>query len=133
MLALQPLTDQPPKNVAGATLRTLFNIFTHWRVEDEDAMSLLGTPRSTYYRWRRNPDNARLSRDALERASYLFGIYKDLQVLLPDTEAADSWVQRPNDAPLFGGRTPLERLRAGHVADLFVVRQFLDAARAGKA
>lgn len=125
--------DKVPPNVAGPTLRTLFNIFTAWGVEDEDAQRLLGIPRSTYYRWRGNPDSARLGRDTLERASYLFGIYKALQILLPDQGAADTWVRRNNDAPLFNGKPPLARLRGGHVADLYVVRQYLDAVRGGKA
>jgi len=42
-------------------------------------------------------------------------------------------VQRTNDAPLFNGQPPMARLRGGHVADLYVVRQYLDAVRGGKA
>lgn len=55
------------------------------------------------------------------------GIYKALQVLLPRT--ADEWVRKPNKAALFGGRPALERMTSGNVADLFVVRQYLDAQR----
>lgn len=122
-----------PQDVAGPTIRTLLAIFSHWQVNEDDAQHMLGIPRSTYYRWRRDPDSARLDQDTLERASYLLGIYKALQILLPDTEAADSWIRRNNDAPLFGGAPPLARMRAGRVADLYVVRQFLDAMRGGKA
>ena len=69
--------------------------------------------------------------DLLERLSYVFGIYKDLQVLLPDPAAADAWIRKPNSAPLFNGRSALDRLLSGHVADLYVVRQYLDAERGG--
>ena len=48
-------------------------------------------------------------------------------------ERADAWLRKPNDAPLFGGRTALDRMLAGQVSDLFVVRQYLDAQRGGKA
>ena len=72
-----------------------------------------------------------LSTGLLERLSYLFGIYKDLQVLLPEPEAADAWVRKPNAAPPFGGRSALERMLSGHVADLYVVREYLDAERGG--
>ena len=67
--------------------------------------------------------------DTLERLSYLLGIYKSLQILLPETQAADAWIRQPNKAPLFGGRSALERMLSGQVADLYVVRQYLDAQR----
>src|ERR1700728_997936 len=73
--------------------------------------------------------SAQLPRDTLERLSYLLGIYKALQLLLPDTQAADEWIRRPNDAPLFGGKSALDRMLSGNVADLFTVRQYLDAQR----
>ena len=57
------------------------------------------------------------------------GIYKSLQILIPDARAADEWVRKPNAAPPFGGRSALERMLSGQVADLYVVRQYLDAER----
>ena len=54
-----------------------------------------------------------------------------LHILLPDDKAADAWVRQPNAATLFGGRSALERMLSGQVADLFVVRQYLDAQRGG--
>jgi hypothetical protein len=92
-------------------------------------MTLLGlTSRSTYYRWKNAPPN-RLSPDLLERLSYVFGIYKDLQVLLPEPAAADAWIRKRNDHPLFNGTSALDRLLSGHVADLYEVRRYLDAER----
>jgi len=59
------------------------------------------------------------------------GIYKALQMLLPSSDAADEWIRKPNAGPLFNGASALDRLRAGKVADLFLVRQYLDAQRGG--
>jgi hypothetical protein len=42
---------------------------------------------------------------------------------------ADEWVHRPNEAAPFAGRTALDRMLGGHVSDLYVVRQYLDAQR----
>lgn len=123
---------QDPAKTAGAALRTYFNIAEAWKLDTEQAMTLLGfdeRTRSTFFKWKRAPEGARLNREKLERLSYIFGIYKDLQILLPKPEAADTWVHRPNDAPLFGGRPALDRMLAGNVADLYVVRQYLDAQR----
>ena len=74
-----------------------------------------------------------LDRHVLERLSYLFGIYAALQILLPVRERANEWLRKPNAAPLFGGASALSRLLGGQVADLYVVRQYLDAQRGGKA
>ncbi len=84
--------------------------------------------RSTFFKWRRER-NPRLPRDTLERLSYLLGIYKSLQILLPDPKLADAWIRKPNTAAPFGGRSALERMLSGQVADLYVVRQYLDAER----
>ena len=91
-------------------------------------MTLLGAERSTFYKWKRER-NGLLSKDTLERISYLLGIYKALHILLPHVEAADTWVRRPNTAPLFGGKSALDRMLSGKVSDLYVVRQYLDAQR----
>lgn len=113
----------------GPAFRTFYRIAELWRLSVEEQMKLLGmTSRSTYYKWRTDPPR-KLTPDLLERLSYLFGIYKDLQVLLPDPRAADAWIRRPNQAPPFGGRSALDRLLSGHVADLYEVRRYLDAER----
>ncbi len=113
----------------GAGLRAFAKIAELWRLSVPEQLTLLGiTSRSTYFKWRKEVD-PKLPRDTLERLSYLLGIYKALQLLLPDNQAADEWIRRPNDVPLFGGRSALERMLSGNVADLYIVRQYLDAQR----
>ena len=117
--------------LSGPALRTFFRIAEAWRLSGDEARTLLGSPpRSTYFVWKRT-GHGQLARDTLERVSYILGIYKALQILLPDAAAADAWVRKPNTAPLFGGRPALERMLSGNVADLYVVRQYLDASRGG--
>ncbi len=85
-------------------LRAFANIAEAWGLTIDEQLQLLGiASRSTFFKWRRER-SPRLPRDTLERLSYLLGIYKSLQILLPDTKAADEWVRRPNTAALFGGR-----------------------------
>ena len=120
-------------NEAGAAgaagLRAFTRIADLWHLSIAEQMTLLGlSSRSTYFKWRKEPQ-VRLSRDTLERISYILGIYKALQLLLPDTRAADEWIRRPNEAALFGGRSALDRMLSGNVADLYIVRQYLDAQR----
>ena len=116
--------------VARSALRTFFNIASAWRLDTEQAMRLLGlNSRSTYFKWKKHPESAKLGADKLERFSYIFGIYKSLQILLPKPESADQWLHRPNSAAPFQGKSALDRMLSGHVADLYVVRQYLDAQR----
>jgi hypothetical protein len=113
--------------LSGPALRTFFNIADVWKLKEQEQMRLLGLDsRSTLQTWKRGAV-ATLSKDTLERISYVLGIYKGLQILLPKT--ANEWVRKPNTARQFGGRSALDRMMSGHVADLYVVRQFIDAQR----
>jgi len=116
--------------VSKSALRTYFNITNAWKLTADEAMTLLGLDsRSTYFKWKKNPQSAKLTPDKLERLSYIFGIYKALQILLPTIDSADQWIKRPNSALPFQGKSALERMLTGHVADLYVVRQYLDGQR----
>jgi hypothetical protein len=115
--------------LGGAGLRAFENIAEAWGLTVAEQLQLLGiASRSTFFKWRRERE-PRLPRDTLERLSYLLGIYKSLQILLPDPKAADGWLRKPNTAAPFGGRSALERMLSGQVADLYVVREYLDAER----
>jgi hypothetical protein len=118
--------------MSAAGLRAFGRIAEAWGLTVDEQIRLLGQPaRSTFFAWRKQPDKAALPRDTLERLSHLLGIYKSLQVLLPDPAAADAWVRRPNAAPPFGGRSALARMLAGNVSDLHIVRSYLDGVRGG--
>ncbi|RZI86811.1 MAG: DUF2384 domain-containing protein [Rubrivivax sp.] len=121
-----------PQQMGAAGLRAFARIADAWGLSVDEQLRLLGEPaRSTFFAWRKSPDTARVSRDTLERLSNLLGIYKSLQILLPDPQAADAWVRQPNTAALFGGRSALDRMLAGNVSDLNLVRQYLDSVRSG--
>jgi hypothetical protein len=120
---------QAEAELAGPALRAFFKLAERWKLRVADQRKLLGDPpESTFYNWKRERDGA-LSRDTLERISYLLGIFKALAILFPQPDRADAWLRRPNDAPTFGGQSALERMLSGNVADLYVVRQYLDAQR----
>ena len=118
--------------VTASLLPAIFNIFSQWSLTGGQQMTLLGLGNEkTLYNWKNHPEKAKLTRDMLERASYILGIYKSLQILLPDQTLADHWLSTPNDNPIFNGIAPLDRILAGQVIDLALVRNFLDAERGG--
>ena len=129
--ALQGKTREAHQaQAAGAVgLRAFARIAELWHLSVAEQLTLLGlSSKSTYFKWRKEAE-VRLPRDTLERISYILGIYKALQLLLPDTRAADEWIRRPNEAAVFGGRSALDRMLSGNVSDLYIVRQYLDAQR----
>lgn len=124
---LLPQAPSEPEDHSGPVLRTFLNIAQLWRLSNDEQMQLLGaTDRNELVAWKKD-SNVTLRRDTLERISYVLGIYRSLQVLLPDQVAADEWVRRANDASIFGGNSALDRMLSGNVSDLYVVRQYLDA------
>ena len=113
------------KDLTGPALRTFFRIAEAWNLQEQEQMRLLGLEsRSTFQSWKRG-GVATIPKDALERISYVLGIYKGLHILLPKT--ADQWVRKSNTSRIFGGRSALDRMTSGNVADLYVVRQYVDA------
>lgn len=132
MIAQTEQLLQRGSSVASSLLPAMFNIFLQWRLTGAQQMRLLGLGNEkTLYNWKSQPEKAKLTRDLLERASYILGIYKSLEIMLPEQTLADRWLTTPNDNPLFNGTAPLDRLLAGQVVDLAVVRHFLDAERGG--
>jgi len=123
---------QRGSSVTRSLLPAIFNIFSRWQLTGAQQMTLLGlSNEKTLYNWKNQPEKAKLTRDILERTSYILGIYKSLKILLSDQTLSDQWLVTPNDNPLFNGTAPLDRLLAGQVIDLAVVRDFLDAERGG--
>jgi uncharacterized protein (DUF2384 family) len=109
-------------------LEGFFSIMDKWGVENKFARRILGMPpERTFFEWKRGKVG-RLPEDTLRRIGYVAGIWKALEILYSTPEHADTWVKRPNKS--FGGQTPLQRMAAGDVTDLAVVRAYADAARA---
>ena len=118
-------------DLTGPALRAFFNLAEIWDLSNAEQITLLGSPKErTFYNWKKDKEG-NLSKDTLERISYILGIYQALQILLPNTEAADTWVRKPNAASMFGGNSALDLMLSGNVSDLYQVRRHLDAARGG--
>jgi hypothetical protein len=113
---------------AGAALRAFFRLAEEWDLTAEEQRALLGQPaKTTFYRWRQGETGA-VTVDLMERLSHVLAIYGALHGMYLEHERADAWIRRPNNAPLFGDRSPLEHLLGGRIADLYEVRRYLEAA-----
>lgn len=127
--------DTKEDRMSAAGLLNFFGITEEWELSPKDQRILLGDPaKSSFYRMKEFAEGktdkpVRLGRDTLERISYIMGIYKALNILLPSARRAAEWIKKPNDATLFGGKSALDIMLQGRVIDLADVRRYLDAQR----
>ena len=99
-----------------------------WELTTDDQIRLLGSPgRSTFFKWKKS--GGHLPQDTVERISHLLGIFKALQILIPDEAQADGWIRRPNK--FFKNRTALDVMLDGQFYNIYQLRQYLDAQRGG--
>ena len=130
---MQPQPGSAPENGADAfRIPAVMDAFTKlaedWELSTDAQITLLGSPgRSTFFKWKKSGGN--LPHDTIERISHLLGIYKSLQIVLPDPVAADTWVKKPNT--YFDDRSALDVMLEGNVVDIYKVREYLDAQRGG--
>ncbi len=127
----QAMTAIHEGEISRVAVKLFFGITEEWKLTDEQRCTLAGLgTRTTLHNWRQRleaGDTIKLSRDTLERLSYLAGIYKALQMLFTDPNQWKTWVHKPNRD--FGGGSAMDRMLAGQVIDLADVRRYLDAWR----
>lgn len=112
-----------------AMQRAVTNILARWGVADGDAAIILGglSPK-TYRRWREGA-LGRVNRDLADRLSLILGIHKSLRIIFADPAQGYAWMRHPNAQ--LAGRTPLDLLKDGGMADLTRLRRYLDSVRGG--
>jgi hypothetical protein len=128
--AVAELRGPARREETKSLVRSFSGICEKWGLTTDEQLALLGHPaRSTYFKWKK--EGGVLPRDTQDRISYILGIYKALHIIFADDEAADTWIRQANTAPLFGGRSALQKMTDGTLVDLHDVRRYLDAQRGG--
>jgi hypothetical protein len=128
-LATAPIRD--PIQVAQVATKQFFRITTRWGLSASEEQTLLGVGRTSYFAFKKGQFKAGLDAATLERVSYVFNIHEALNVIFSNADQANAWVRKPNAAPMFGGRTALERMLSGRTGDLYAVNQYLQGQRGG--
>jgi len=116
------------RSKSSVGIEAFFRIAASWGLGRHECAVLLAVNVRTIDRWKRG-DEPELTRDQLERISYVLGIYSTLHGLLGESPFADGWVASPNAD--FGGERPLDRLLAANVGDLADVHRYVNAWAAG--
>lgn len=110
-------------------LKGFFNICREWGCSQDEMMQMLGgVSRSTLAKYQKLP-YVKLSRDTLERISYVMGIYKSLRVMYPTAERANRRVRLATSEVPFSGTSALEFMTRGSMKHLMQARRYFDAKR----
>ena len=108
-------------------LKGFFNICREWDCSQEEMLQMLGgISRSTLSKYQKLP-YIKLSRDTLERISYVLGIYKSLRLMYPTAERASRRVRLVTTELPFTGTSALEYMARGSMKHLMQARSHFDA------
>ncbi|MFN3727361.1 MAG: antitoxin Xre-like helix-turn-helix domain-containing protein [Allosphingosinicella sp.] len=126
-----PVQETPPSGridgLVGPALRTFFRIAEAWSLNEQEQMRVLGISSLSLLRAWRGGGQAGFDAAALERISLVIGIFKAINILLPDAARADAWMRKPNKASLLQGQSAVDFILDGGLARLQALRAYLDA------
>jgi hypothetical protein len=91
-------------------LRTFLAVAERLGLPVRERLLLLGIAKSTYTVWLKRLEDGELKGadpDKVDRMAYVLGIYELAGRVFPDGVA---WLTRANEAPVFAGRRPLDRM-----------------------
>lgn len=118
------LEDQP----VLALLRACKVLAEAWSLSPESISGLLGTSRTTWFRWLEAAEDGReplWSADQRTRALALLRIFEAVGDLNQADLDADAWPHEPLRGPGFDGKTPLQVMASG-IEGLLLVRDYLN-------
>ncbi|ANO35668.1 hypothetical protein A6E01_19495 (plasmid) [Vibrio breoganii] len=115
---------------AQVSLKVSLNIFEKWQLTDTEKLNLLGLD-SVSDLGLMVAGLVMVREDVLTRVSYVLQVHRHLRSLFSEDASVYGWVKKPNDHPLFRGRTAVEYIGVGGVDRLArvvsVLRSYVDA------
>ena len=122
------IKNKAVKGDASSTgLRAVLNILDQWGCDQTQILKILQISRSTYHRYRSNPESAKLSHDQLERLSCLLNIHAALRVLFDNPENVQGFMSMSNNNHFFNGAKPLDIIATGNFGALYETNKHIIA------
>ena len=107
------LSREDCQRFSGPCLRSFFKVAEEWKLNDKEQMRLLGIKSYQALNRRRKGKKVILNNTQIEMLGWVFSIYKDLYILFKNTEAVNEWMKKPNQAPMFQGKSAMEYIMKG--------------------
>ncbi|GGW82201.1 antitoxin Xre-like helix-turn-helix domain-containing protein [Alteromonas halophila] len=115
-------------DAASQSLHVAVNVLGKWKATREQMATILGISPASIARAKKK-ELVSLSRDQLERVSYVLNIHAALRTVFDNPENVYGFVHKKNHNPFFNGATPFELMLKGSVANLYEVFKRVDALR----
>lgn len=125
--SIAPVTD--PERIS-VIVKALVRLADSWSLSNAQAASLFDVPTATWSRMKAGSFKGNLDQDKMMRASLLIGIFKGLRLLF-NGPLQSGWPKHPNAGPNFAGQSPVDKMIAGGIPAMMVVRRHIDALRGG--
>lgn len=116
---------------SGVAFRAFLAVADRLELPVRERLQLLGIAKSTYTVWLKRLEARELKEvdgDKVDRMAYVLGIYELAGRVFPDGVA---WINRANQAPVFGGLRPLDRMLGGRMEDLLDTLGYLKTVAGG--
>lgn len=120
-----------PKALASAGFKAADNILALWDCSSQQSQRILKLSKSTYHKFKANPESVNLTDDQLERVSYLLNMHQALRIVFSNPVNVQGFMKMKNNNDYFAGRTPLEIIEEGSFTNLYEVAKRIDAMRGG--
>ncbi len=118
-------------DIGAAGFKAALNILDKWGCSNEQQQAILSLPKSTFFKYKKNPDNVRLDGDHLERLSYLLNIHAYLRIIFDNPKNVYGFMGMKNNNIFFNGRSPLDIISSGKFSALYETFKRIDAMRGG--
>ena len=125
---MQPVTELASSNAASKSLHVAVNILSKWKATTEQMATILGVSAASINRAKRK-GNVSLSRDQLDRVSYILNMHAALRTVFDNPENVYGFVRKRNHNPFFNGATPFDLMAQGSMANLYEVFKRVDGLR----
>ncbi|EGQ7832117.1 TPA: DUF2384 domain-containing protein [Vibrio vulnificus] len=120
-----------PKALTMVGFKAAEKILSSWGCSAQQSQNILKLSKSSYHKFKANPETTKLSDDQLERVSYILNMHQALRIVFSNPANVSGFMSMKNNNDYFAGRTPLEVIESGKFSDLYEVARRIDALRGG--
>jgi hypothetical protein len=119
------LAFRASSEAANAVMRVFDGLGKAWELNGSEKLALLGISELVELEVLRASPLDEITHETIGRVTILLDIFRAVLSLLPVPERANDWVRKPNTAPFFGGRSPMQKMLGDGMKGLGEVRAYL--------
>ncbi len=115
-----------PRSLAMIGFKAADNILSSWGCTAQQSQNILKLSKSSYHKFKVAPETTKLNDEQFERVSYILNMHQALHIVFSTPANISGFMSMKNNNDYFAGRTPLEIIESGKLADLYEVARRID-------